>query len=147
MNIPTEAACQFCPRSLARWDGDHIPSHASWEGMRVSTLGARGSVRILWAGPRTEPQGGTLYIEPLCSQPCKKEDPDLFIAGSPPVGASEGSVRREERAVCLSNCWLGRMMLNAGLHWGSQEGAGIVQPLLWSINPFITNHLVNDESV
>lgn len=91
-------------------------------------------------------------LEPLSSGASKKKNPGLFQARHQ-RGVSAGSVTILQTGMegkkhplpfeLLSSKNDAERSYRPGMH----ERADIVWPQLWSINPFITNHLVSDESV
>lgn len=91
-------------------------------------------------------------FEPHSSGPRKDENPDLFHA-THQTGMSQGTAlvfrtsAKEGVAPGLQNFLLGRLRLMVGLAGEGKDEQTLCGFQLGAINPFITNHLVNDESV
>lgn len=96
------------------------------------------------------PERGTL--EPLGSGPHKEENPDLFRARRQ-IGPAEGTApvfggsTAGEEALCLPHRRLVRRMLMVRHAGEGKKEQMLYSFQLWAINPFITSHVVNDESI
>lgn len=91
-------------------------------------------------------------FEPRSSGPRKDENPDFFHA-THQTGTSQGTAlvfpisAKGGEAPGLQKFRLGRLRLMVGLAGEGKDEQTLCGFQLWAINPFITNHLVNDESV